>query len=219
MHMQTNAPGTATAGLAHTLTEACTTWGSEWAQVQRYCCTHNELLDDMGHVQETRLQDRREELYMVPVEVQGFEGLVVEGMQQLPVALTQRMTVEMVHLHMQECLLTCSNTRVQDDTGHAREIGLQDRKEELYMVRVEVQGFEGLVVEGMQQLLRRKQVSLSLLQGGCDPHHTCLRCMMRGEQHARSSRATCKLTVPQEGSPPPPRTLNPHDERCTGHTC
>ena len=51
---------------------------------QRYCCTHIELLDDMGHVQETRLQDRREELYMVPVEVQGFEGLVVEGMQQLP---------------------------------------------------------------------------------------------------------------------------------------
>ena len=46
----------------------------------------------------------------------------------------------------------------QDDTGHLREVGLQDRKEELYMVRVEVQGFEGLVVEGMQQLLRRKQV-------------------------------------------------------------
>lgn len=40
-----------------------------------------------------------------------------------------------------------------------REIGLQDRKEELYMVRVEVQGFEGLVIEGMQQLLKRKQVS------------------------------------------------------------
>lgn len=46
----------------------------------------------------------------------------------------------------------------QDDTGHLREVGLQDRKEELYMVRVEVQGFEGLVVEGMQQLLRHKQV-------------------------------------------------------------
>ena len=27
------------------------------------------------------------------------------------------------------------------------------------MVRVEVQGFEGLVVEGMQQLLKRKQMS------------------------------------------------------------
>ena len=51
---------------------------------------------------------------------------------------------------------------MQDDTGHAREVGLQDRKEELYMVRIEVQGFEGLVVEGMQQLLRRKQV-------GCYP--------------------------------------------------
>ncbi len=42
--------------------------------------------------------------------------------------------------------------------GHLREVGLQDRKEELYMVRVEVQGFEGLVVQGMQQLLKRKQV-------------------------------------------------------------
>ena len=52
---------------------------------------------------------------------------------------------------------------VQDDAGHLREVGLQDRKEELYMVRVEVQGFEGLVVEGMQQLLRRKQVSHGLL--------------------------------------------------------
>lgn len=51
---------------------------------------------------------------------------------------------------------------MQDDTGHAREVGLQDRKEELYMVRVEVQGFEGLVVDGMQQLLRRKQVGSSL---------------------------------------------------------
>lgn len=51
----------------------------------------------------------------------------------------------------------------QDDVGHLREVGLQDRKEELYMVRVEVQGFEGLVVEGMQQLLRRKQVSHGLL--------------------------------------------------------
>ena len=30
------------------------------------------------------------------------------------------------------------------------------------MVRVEVQGFEGLVVEGMQQLLRRKQVGFGL---------------------------------------------------------
>ena len=51
---------------------------------------------------------------------------------------------------------------MQDDTGHAREVGLQDRKEELYMVRVEVQGFEGLVVDGMQQLLRRKQVGFSV---------------------------------------------------------
>lgn len=56
---------------------------------------------------------------------------------------------------------TTSRACAQDDTGHAREVGLQERKEELYMVRVEVQGFEGLVVEGMQQLLRRKQVSCS----------------------------------------------------------
>ena len=33
------------------------------------------------------------------------------------------------------------------------------------MVRVDVQGFEGLVVEGMQQLLRRKQVSFALPLG------------------------------------------------------
>lgn len=51
---------------------------------------------------------------------------------------------------------------VQDDSGHSREVGLQERKEELYMVRADVQGFEGLVVEGMQQLLRRKQVGALL---------------------------------------------------------
>ncbi len=50
-----------------------------------------------------------------------------------------------------------------------REVGLQDRKEELYMVRVDVQGFEGLVVEGMQQLLRRKQV------GCCPPSPKALK--------------------------------------------
>lgn len=40
---------------------------------------------------------RKEELYMVRVEVEGFEGVVVEGMQQLPVAFDTAHTVEIVH--------------------------------------------------------------------------------------------------------------------------
>ena len=61
----------------------------------------------------------------------------------------------------------------QDDAGHARVIGLAEKKEELYLLRVEVQGFEGLVVEGMQELLRRKAVRPALLIPACADMAAC----------------------------------------------
>ena len=78
--------------------------------------------------------------------------------RHIAASVHQRMP-SFTHTHVEESRYAVSVfLPAQDDTGHLREVGLQDRKEELYMVRVEVQGFEGLVVEGMQQLLRRKQV-------------------------------------------------------------
>ena len=62
---------------------------------------------------------------------------------------------------------------VQDDTGHARVLGLSEKKEELYLLRMEVQGFEGLVVEGMQELLRRKAVCSALLIAACAFGEAC----------------------------------------------
>ena len=62
---------------------------------------------------------------------------------------------------------------LQDDAGHARVIGLSEKKEELYLLRMEVQGFEGLVVEGMQELLRRKAVRPALLIAACDIGEAC----------------------------------------------
>ena len=68
------------------------------------------------------------------------------------------------------CCVICCLMRaapLQDDAGHARVIGLSEKKEELYLLRMEVQGFEGLVVEGMQELLRRKAVRPAVLVAGC----------------------------------------------------
>ena len=72
------------------------------------------------------------------------------------------------------------------------------------MVRVEVQGFEGLVVEGMQQLLRRKQVSLSHLKAAVTLITPAWQC----------GRAACKLRAPASSQclmrgPPPPPTPKP----------
>ena len=70
---------------------------------------------------------------------------------------------------------------LQDDSGHARVIGLSEKKEELYLLRMEVQGFEGLVVEGMQELLRRKAVRPALLIAVCELGEACC------EEHAGSA--------------------------------
>ena len=81
------------------------------------------------------------------------------------------------------CVICCPMLAapVQDDAGHARVIGLAEKKEELYLLRMEVQGFEGLVVEGMQELLRRKAVRPALLIAGCELGEACC------EEHAGSA--------------------------------
>ena len=85
-----------------------------------------------------------------------------KGLEDL--AAEARLTRCWVH-RVISCLMLCAP--LQDDTGHVRVIGLSEKKEELYLLRMEVQGFEGLVVEGMQELLRRKAVRPALLIAGC----------------------------------------------------
>ena len=91
------------------------------------------------------------------------------------------------------------------------------------MVRVEVQGFEGLVVEGMQQLLRRKQAS----SPPCSHWSPCPG-LSTGDASGGAGRAAAMPTA-QAGVPcSEVLQLSPLEGRdpsqggcslCTGHSC